>query len=115
MKNLGKIAKTIGQKGLMPNPKTGTVTMDVAKTIAEIKKGKVEVRVDKLSNLHNVFGKVSFDEAKLKDNLKAIVKAVLDSKPASSKGSYIKSLNVTTTMGPGISLEVNAATVEAKK
>ncbi|MFA6918252.1 MAG: 50S ribosomal protein L1, partial [Candidatus Gracilibacteria bacterium] len=68
MKNLGKIAKTIGQKGLMPNPKTGTVTTDVAKTIAEIKKGKVEVRVDKLSNLHNIFGKVSFTEAQLKDN-----------------------------------------------
>ena len=115
MKNLGKIAKTIGQKGLMPNPKTGTVTTEISKTISEIKKGKVEVRVDKLSNLHNVFGKVSFDGAKLKDNLKAIVKAVLDSKPASSKGTYIKSLNVTTTMGPSIPLDVLAASVEAKK
>lgn len=115
MKNLGKIAKTIGQKGLMPNPKTGTVTTDIAKTISEIKKGKVEVRIDKLSNLHNAFGKISFEEAQLKDNLKAIVKAVLDSKPASSKGTYIKSLNVTTTMGPGIPLDVNAASVEARK
>jgi large subunit ribosomal protein L1 len=115
MKNLGKIAKTIGQKGLMPNPKTGTVTTEISKTISEIKKGKVEVRVDKLSNLHNAFGKVSFEEVKLKDNLKAIVKAVLDSKPASSKGTYIKSLNVTTTMGPSIPLDVLAASVEAKK
>ncbi|MFA7686052.1 MAG: 50S ribosomal protein L1 [Candidatus Gracilibacteria bacterium] len=115
MKNLGKIAKTIGQKGLMPNPKTGTVTTDVAKTISEIKKGKIEIRVDKLSNLHNLFGKVSFDEAKLKDNLKSIVKAVLDSRPASSKGTYIKSITVTTAMGPGISLDVADATAEVKK
>lgn len=115
MKSLGKIAKIIGQKGLMPNPKTGTVTTDVAKTIAEIKKGKVEVRVDKLSNLHNIFGKVSFEEAMLKDNLKAIIKAVLDSKPASSKGTYIKSITVTTTMGPGIMLDINAANAEINK
>jgi large subunit ribosomal protein L1 len=115
MKNLGKIAKSIGQKGLMPNPKTGTVTTDVAKTISEIKKGKIEIRVDKLSNLHNLFGKVSFDEAKLADNLKAIIKAVLDNKPASSKGTYIKSITVTTTMGPGIALDVPAATAEVKQ
>jgi len=115
MKNLGKIAKTIGQKGLMPNPKTGTVTMDVAKTIAEIKKGKVEVRIDKLSNLHNIFGKLSFDEAKLKDNLKAIVKAVVENKPASSKGTYIRSITITSTMGPGIALDVNSASAESKK
>lgn len=115
MKNLGKIAKTIGQKGLMPNPKTGTVTTEIAKTISEIKKGKVEVRVDKLSNLHNVFGKVSFEENQLAENLKAIVKAVLDNKPASSKGSYIKSITVTTAMGPGIRLDVSAATSEVKE
>lgn len=115
MKNLGKIAKTIGQKGLMPNPKTGTVTTEVAKTIAEIKKGKIEIRVDKLSNLHNIFGKVSFDEAKLTDNLKAIIKAVLDNKPASSKGTYIKSITLTTSMGPGVPLDVTAATTEVKQ
>lgn len=115
MKNLGKIAKTIGQKGLMPNPKTGTVTTEIAKTISEIKKGKVEIRVDKLSNLHNVFGKSSFEEAQLIENLKAIVKAVLDNKPASSKGTYIKSITVTTAMGPGISLDVSAATAEVKE
>lgn len=110
MKNLGKIAKTIGQKGLMPNPKTGTVTTEVAETISEIKKGKVEIRVDKLSNLHNVFGKVSFEEAKLEENLNAIIKAVLDSKPASTKGAYIKSINLTTSMGPAITLDVAAIT-----
>jgi large subunit ribosomal protein L1 len=115
MKNLGKIAKTIGQKGLMPNPKTGTVTMDIAKTISEIKKGKVEVRIDKLSNLHNIFGKISFDEVKLKDNLKAIIKAVVENKPASSKGTYIKSITITSTMGPGIALDVNLASAESKK
>jgi large subunit ribosomal protein L1 len=106
MKNLGKIAKTIGQKGLMPNPKTGTVTTDVSKTIAEIKKGKVEIRLDKLANLHNIFGKVSFDEAKLLENLKAVVKAVMDNKPATVKGTYIKSASVCTTMGPGIAIDV---------
>ena len=115
MKNLGKIAKTIGQKGLMPNPKTGTVTMDIAKTISEIKKGKVEVRIDKLSNLNNIFGKISFDEVKLKDNLKAIIKAVVENKPASSKGTYIKSITITSTMGPGIALDVNLASAESKK
>lgn len=115
MKNLGKIAKTIGQKGLMPNPKTGTVTTDVAKTIAEIKKGKVEVRIDKLSNLHNIFGKISFSEEQLKANLMAVIKAVLDCKPASSKGTYVKSINITSTMGPGINLDVNLASAETRK
>lgn len=114
MKDLAKVAKVLGQKRLMPNPKSGTVTTDVSKTIAELKKGKVEVRVDKQANLHNVFGKVSFSEGNLKDNLKAIVKAVMDNKPAGSKGTYIKSLVVTTTMGPGVPLDVNAAVTESK-
>ena len=115
MKNLGKIAKTIGQKGLMPNPKTGTVTTDVAKTIAEIKKGKVEMRIDKLSNLHNAFGKISFDDEKLKENLKAVIKTVLDNKPSSSKGTYVRSITVASAMGPGIPLDVNDAIGEKKK
>ncbi len=114
MKDLAKVAKVLGQKRLMPNPKSGTVTTDVSKTIAELKKGKVEVRVDKQANLHNVFGKVSFSEGNLKDNLKAIVKAVMDNKPAGSKGTYIKSLVVTTTMGPGVPVDVNAAVTESK-
>lgn len=114
MKDLAKVAKVLGQKRLMPNPKSGTVTTDVSKTIAELKKGKVEVRVDKQANLHNVFGKVSFSEGDLKDNLKAIVKAVMDNKPAGSKGTYIKSLVVTTTMGPGVPVDVSAAVSESK-
>ncbi|MEK7547596.1 MAG: 50S ribosomal protein L1 [Patescibacteria group bacterium] len=109
MKALSKIAKILGQKRLMPNPKAGTVSPDFAKVIGELKKGKVEIRIDKDSNLHNIFGKVSFDEAKLKDNLKALIKAVMDAKPSGSKGNYINSMSVCTTMGPGIPLEVNAA------
>ncbi len=114
MKELSKIAKILGQKRLMPNPKAGTVAPDFEKVIAELKQGKVELRIDKDGNLHNIFGKVSFDEAKLKENLKTLVKAVMDVKPASSKGTYIRSLTVTTTMGPGIRLDANAAVAESK-
>jgi len=114
MKELGKIAKILGQKRLMPSPKAGTVTPDFAKAIEALKHGKVELRVDKEANLHNIFGKVSYDDAKLKENLKVLIKAVLDVKPASSKGTYIKSLTLTTSMGPGISLDVNKAISESK-
>lgn len=107
MKNLGKIAKTLGQKGLMPNPKAGTVTTDPAKTIAEIMKGKVEFRMDKLANVHNVFGKVSFEQANLEENLKAFLRAIIAAKPAGAKGIFVKSITVTSTMGPGIRLDVN--------
>lgn len=114
MKALSKIAKILGQKRLMPNPKAGTVSPDFAKVIGELKKGKVEIRIDKDSNLHNIFGKISFDEAKLKDNLKSLIKAVMDAKPSGSKGNYINSMSVCTTMGPGIPLEVNAAVALVK-
>jgi len=114
MKALSKIAKILGQKRLMPNPKAGTVSPDFVKVIGELKKGKVEIRIDKDSNLHNIFGKASFDEAKLKDNLKALIKAVMDAKPSGSKGNYINSMSVCTTMGPGIPLEVNAAVALVK-
>lgn len=114
MKDLGKIAKTLGTKGLMPNPKAGTVTPDVPKAIEEIKKGKVEFRVDKLSNVHSMFGKISFDSSKLKENLVAVIKAILDVKPASVKNIYIKGISVTSTMGPGIRLDVNGAIAEVK-
>lgn len=106
MKSLGKVAKTLGQKGLMPNPKAGTVTTDIAKTIGEIIKGKVEFRMDKLANLHNIFGKVSFEESKLEENLKTFLRAIVQSKPAGAKGIFIKSITLTTTMGPGIRLDV---------
>ncbi|NIA02153.1 MAG: 50S ribosomal protein L1 [Nitrospirae bacterium] len=114
MKSLGKIAKTLGQKRLMPNPKAGTVTPDIAKTVEALKKGKVEIRVDKEANLHNIFGKVSFDDAKLKENLLAIVKAVMDAKPSGIKGTYMKSLTLTTSMGPGVKVDTRDAMVAAK-
>jgi large subunit ribosomal protein L1 len=108
MKDLGKIAKILGQKGLMPNPKAGTVTPDIAKTIGEIKKGKVEFRVDKLSNLHNMVGKISFGADKIKENILTYVKAVNEAKPTGVKGHYINSITITSTMGPGIKLDQGA-------
>ncbi|MFH1284132.1 MAG: 50S ribosomal protein L1 [Candidatus Peregrinibacteria bacterium] len=114
MKSLGKIAKILGQKRLMPNPKSGTVTPDVGKAIEALKKGKVELRIDKEGNLHNIFGKVSFDEAKLKENLAALLKTVIDAKPSSTKGNYIKSITIATTMGPGVHIDVNSAMSEVK-
>ena len=114
MKKLGKIAKTLGQKRLMPNPKAGTVTPDFEKIIGELKKGKVELRLDKEANVHNIFGKVSFGEAELEENLKLVVKAVLDAKPSSSKGTYMKSLTLATSMGPGVPVETNGLNEEVK-
>lgn len=114
MKELGKIAKILGQKRLMPSPKAGTVTPDFVKAIEELKKGKVEIRVDKGANLHNIFGKLSFNEDQLKENLKAYIKSVMEAKPASSKGTYIKSLFVTTTMGPSVAVDVQKAVAESK-
>jgi len=105
MKALGKIAKILGQKGLMPNPKAGTVGPDVAKMVEEVKKGKIEVRNDKNGNIHAVFGKVGFGSDKLFENLKIIVAAVLEAKPASIKGSYIQSVYLTTSMGPSIRID----------
>lgn len=107
MKNLGKVAKTLGQKGLMPNPKAGTVTMDVKKTLGEIMKGKVEFRMDKLANVHNIFGKVSFSEAHLEENLKTYIKSILAAKPTGAKGIFIRSITLASSMGPGIHLDVN--------
>lgn len=114
MKGLGKVAKILGQKRLMPNPKAGTVAPDFVRVIKELKQGKVELRVDKDGNLHNIFGKVSFSDDQLKSNLKSLIKAVLEVKPASSKGTYVRSLVVTTTMGPGIKLDANGAIAESK-
>lgn len=108
MKEIGKIAKVLGQKGLMPNPKSGTVTPEPGNVISELMKGKIEFRNDKLGNLHNVFGKVSFGEDKLKENLKTYVKAVQDAKPTGVKGVYIQSITLSTSMGPGISIDVQS-------
>lgn len=115
MKSLGKIAKTLGQKGLMPNPKAGTVGLDSAKMIAELKKGKIELRLDKDSNLHNIFGKVSFSESQLKENLMTLLKAVLEVKPANSKGTYLRTFSVASCMGPGISIDVVGAAAATKE
>ncbi len=106
MKQLGKVAKTLGQKGLMPNPKAGTVTDDIAKAIEEINKGKVEFRNDSFGILHNIFGKVSFDEAKLLENLKAYLSAINEVKPKGIKGVYIRSLALTTSMGPSVKVDL---------
>lgn len=114
MKNLAKVAKILGQKRLMPSPKAGTVTPEFVKVIGELKKGKIELRVDKDGNLHNIFGKTSFTEDKLKGNLQAIIKTVLDVKPASSKGNYMRSITVTSSMGPGIKVDISKAVAESK-
>ena len=99
---IGRLGKVLGPKGLMPNPKSGTVTMDVTKAINEIKSGKVEYRLDKTNIIHLGFGKVSFGADKLAENYETIMNAIIKAKPAAAKGQYIKSVSVTTTMGPGI-------------
>lgn len=104
MKDLGKVAKILGQRGLMPNPKAGTVTTDVAKTIDELKKGRIECKMDKQGIIHTTFGKVSFGGDKLKDNLEAIIAAIKEAKPAGIKGEYIKSVSVSPSMGPSVKI-----------
>ncbi|MGC5585999.1 50S ribosomal protein L1 [Ornithinimicrobium sp. W1679] len=105
MGKVGRLGKVLGPRGLMPNPKTGTVTMDTAKAVTEIKGGKIEFRVDKHANLHFIIGKVSFDEAALVENYGAAIDEVLRLKPSSSKGRYVTKATVATTMGPGIPVD----------
>jgi large subunit ribosomal protein L1 len=107
MGQLGRLGRVLGPKGLMPNPKSGTVTFDIERAVNEIKAGKVEYRLDKTNIVHVSIGKVSFDEVKLTENLNALVEAVVKAKPAAAKGTYLKSVTITSTMGPGIKL--NAA------
>jgi large subunit ribosomal protein L1 len=111
MKSVGKLGKILGPRGLMPNPKTGTVTFEVAKAVKEIKAGKVEYRVDKTAIIHAPIGKVSFGADKLLDNAKALIDSVLKAKPAAAKGKYVKSIALSSTMGPGV--RVDLASVEA--
>ena len=106
MGELGKLGRVLRPKGLMPNPKTGTVTMDVAKAVEDIKKGKVEYRVDKEGNINVMIGKVSFEEEKLAENFRTIYNAIAKARPAAVKGTYIKNLVISTTMGPGIHVAV---------
>jgi ribosomal protein L1 len=105
---LGKLGRVLGPKGLMPNPKTGTVTTDVAKAVSEVKAGRVEYRTDSFGNVHGIIGKVSFTEEQLLDNLNAFMATIMKVKPASVKGDYIKNIAITTTMGPGIKILVNS-------
>ncbi|WP_127499801.1 50S ribosomal protein L1 [Actinoplanes solisilvae] len=107
MAKIGRIARILGPRGLMPNPKTGTVTMDVTKAINEIKGGKITFRVDKHSNLHLIIGKASFTEDQLVDNYAAVLDEVLRAKPSAAKGKYLRKVTVTTTMGPGVPVDPN--------
>ena len=102
MGSLGKVAKVLGPKGLMPNPKSGTVTMDTAKAVTEIKAGKIEYRLDKTNIIHCSIGKVSFGAEKLKENYETLLDAIIKAKPAAAKGTYLKSVAISTTMGAGI-------------
>jgi large subunit ribosomal protein L1 len=111
MRSVGKLGKVLGPRGLMPNPKTGTVTVDVAKAVSEIKAGKVEYRVDKAGVVHAPIGKVSFPAEKLVDNAHALVASVIKAKPPAAKGKYVRSLTVSSTMGPGI--RIDGASLEA--
>ena len=104
MGELGKLGKILGPKGLMPNAKTGTVTMDVAKAVKEIKAGKVEYRVDKNGNIAVIVGKTSFDDLKIVENIQSVYKTIAKTKPQTVKGTYVKNVSVSTTMGPGIKL-----------
>lgn len=107
MAEVGKLGRVLGPRGLMPNPKTGTVTFEVEKAVNEIKAGKVEYRVDKQSNIHVPFGKVSFEDNKLVENLEAIIEQIIKVKPQASKGTYLKNVSIASTMGPGIKLDVS--------
>lgn len=108
MPMLGKIGKLLGPKGLMPNPKTGTVTTDVAKAIEETKKGKVNYRTDSFGNVHGIIGKASFTEEDLMSNLETFVETIKKAKPQAVKGTYIKNISITSTMGPGIKININS-------
>ncbi|MFC0190583.1 50S ribosomal protein L1 [Fictibacillus aquaticus] len=113
MAEVGKLGRVLGPKGLMPNPKTGTVTFDVTKAVNEIKAGKVEYRVDKTGNVHVPIGKVSFEAEKLAENLNTIIDTLLKVKPAAAKGTYLKNVAISSTMGPGV--KVNPSTFSVKR
>lgn len=105
MKSVGKLGRVLGPRGLMPNPKTGTVTFDVGKAVEEVKAGKVEYRVDKTGVIHAPFGKVSFDHGKLLENVQALADSIIRARPAAVKGKYVRSITVATTMSPGVDID----------
>lgn len=107
MGKVGPLGRILGPRGLMPTPKAGTVTMDVARAVSEIKAGKIEFRVDRTGNVHAPIGKVSFDKASLEDNLNAFMDSIVRARPAAAKGGYIRSVTVSSTMGPGVSVDEN--------
>jgi large subunit ribosomal protein L1 len=115
MKQMGKVAKVLGQKGMMPNPKSGTVSEDIGKAIQEFKRGKVELRNDKEGNVHSIFGKTSFKEDELLNNLKTVLTAMRDAKPAGVKGNFINSITINATMGPAIRMNPTEAMNELSK
>ena len=108
MPQLGRLGKVLGPKGLMPNPKTGTVTMDISKAVTEVKQGRIEYRTDSYGNVHVIIGKVSFTEKQLLENLEAFVSLILRTKPSVVKGTYVKNISIATTMGPGIKIDTNS-------
>ena len=112
MGEVGKLGRVLGPKGLMPNPKTGTVTFDVTKAVNEIKAGKVEYRLDKAGIIHVPIGKVSFDDSKLVENFTTVYETLLKAKPAAAKGTYMKSVNATSTMGPGVKVDTSSFSVK---
>ena len=115
MGKIGKLGRILGPRNLMPNPKVGTVTMDVGKAVGEVKSGKVAYRVDKFGNLHIPTGKLSFENDKLKENILTVVAAILKDRPSTAKGNYMRSITLTATMNPSVKLNVNSVTIEAKK
>ncbi len=114
MRSLSRLGKILGPRGLMPNPKTGTVTMDIGKAVQELKAGKVEYRTDKTALVHVPVGKISFEAQKLVDNARAVITSVIKAKPAASKGKYVKAIYISSTMGPGVPIDTVAAEAAAK-
>jgi large subunit ribosomal protein L1 len=115
MKDVGKLGKILGPRGLMPNPKTGTVTFDVGKAVSDAKAGKVEYRTDKTANVHVGIGKASFEAEQLKDNLLELTREILRARPSAAKGVYVRKASICTTMGPGITLELGSLTDAARQ